>query len=137
MFSGHQVVKTLTGCDFVYPGHPLVLATVIMQTYPSFEAANKRTSFGFSEALGNNSVPGAGCHVGAAMHVLKMGAEGSSQEEMVGWAKAYWDEGRAGGHLKNVEGGRAQAVAIEPHFRLMASTWLSAPEGSVSSAPGP
>lgn len=125
MKSGYGIVKDLSGSDFVYPGHPLVVATVIMKTYPDFQSANKPTGLGFGEAVGDNNVPGAGCHVGAAMRVLQLGSEGCSVDEIVRWAREYWEEGQAGGHTKYVGSGVAQARAIEPHFRELAAQWFA------------
>lgn len=120
---GHLIIKELTGDWSVYPGHPLVLATAIMEVFPSYEAANAPTGHGWCQALGDQRIPGAGCHVGAAMRVLKLGAEGRGPEAMVGYADKYWREGQAGGHLKNVDAGIAQAAAIEARFRELASMW--------------
>lgn len=123
--NGSKIIKEITGVWPVYPGHPLVVATAIMRLYPSFEEANKPTKHGWSEALGNSDVPGAGDHVGAAMRVLEMGAQGQSIEEMVAHASNYWVQGRAGGHVDNVEAGKQQAVKIEAAFRDMANRWFT------------
>ncbi len=68
-------VKEETGAWPVYPGHPLVLATVIMAVFPDFQSANKPTEHGWCPALGDHRIPGASDHVGAAMRCLKIGSE--------------------------------------------------------------
>lgn len=120
---GHTIAMHLTGRGVVYPGHPLVVATIIMEIYSSFDEANAPTGHGWCEALSDSLIPGAGCHVGAAMRTLAIGANGGSVEEMILYSKTYWDRGSAGGHHKNVEAGRLQARAIEARFRELASTW--------------
>lgn len=130
---GAHIITDLTGSYPVYPGHPLVLATAIMEVFATFDAANKPTSHGWCEALGDSRIPGAGCHVGAAMRVLQMGARGEGADEMVTQARDYWDRGQAGGHQKNVPAGQEQAKAIEPRFRELAKTWFDADrKGSTS-----
>lgn len=122
---GGLIIKDLTGDWPVYPGHPLVLATAIMEVFPSFDAAHRKTEHGWCEALGDSRIPGAGDHVGAAMRVLKLGAEGRSADDMIDFARDYWDRGNAGGHHKNLEAGRAQAKAAESHFRDLAKVWFA------------
>lgn len=124
---GVLVIKERTGEWPVYPGHPLVLAMAIMEVYPSYELANATTEHGWCEALGDCRIPGAGCHVSAAMRTLKLGAEGAGIDEMVAYAHSYWEEGRAGGHHKNIEAGRAQAEEALPRFRELASRWFEQP----------
>lgn len=121
----YRLIRDLTGKGLVYPGHPLVVATVIMQVFPDFEAANAPTPNGWCAALGNSRIPGAGDHVGAAVRVLEIGASGGSVEDMVEYACNYWMQGQAGGHVDNVEAGVAQAAAIKPHFEAAAATWFA------------
>jgi hypothetical protein len=122
---GHLIIQDLAGDWIVYPGHPLVLATVIMKTLADFDAANRPSGLGWCEALADSRIPGAGDHVGAAMSVLRVGAAGGSIDDMVVEARRYWTSGRAGGHVNNVDAGTAQADAIEPHFRANAVTWFA------------
>ncbi|QMI49976.1 hypothetical protein [Burkholderia sp. MBR-1] len=121
------------GGPAVYPGHPLVLASVIMHTFATFDAADEPTGFGWCKALADCRVPGAGDHVGAAMRVLRMGRDGATVDEMVTEANRYWNCGRAGGHVKNVEAGSAQSFRLEPLFRAKADSWL---ESNADSAIG-
>lgn len=107
----------------VYPGHPLVLATIIMEIYGSFNEANAPSGHGWCQALADHRIPGAGDHVGAAMRTLAIGAKGGTVDEMVAYANRYWSEGNAGGHLKNVDAGLQQAEALVDRFRDLAAAW--------------
>ncbi|WDD90246.1 hypothetical protein Bsp3421_000067 (plasmid) [Burkholderia sp. FERM BP-3421] len=107
-----------------YPGHPLVLAAIIMHSFDCFNGANKPTGNGWCEALSDCRVPGAGDHVDAAMRILCMGHGGATADEMVAEANRYWTSGKAGGHVKNVDAGSAQSIKIEPLFRAKAESWF-------------
>lgn len=128
MEQGAAIIQELTGDWLVYPGHPLVLATAIMGVFATFEDANKLTEHGWCAALGDSRIPGSGDHVGAAMRTLELGARGADADAMVAYAARYWDAGQAGGHVKNVDAGKAQAERIEPHFRAIAAQWLKITE---------
>lgn len=115
--------------EYAYPGHPLVLACFIMDCFADFASASERQMTqanpdGFSAASRDTRIPGAGCHVGAALDVLRIGSKGGSADEMVKFATEYWDRGLAGGHVNNVSAGQKQAKDIEPHFRRMAASWF-------------
>lgn len=125
MEDGSFIIKDLTGEWPVYPGHPLVLATAIMKVFPDFDAANAKTPHGWSAALGDGRIPGAGDHVGAAVRVLEIGAKGGGTQEMVTYANEYWTRGQAGGHVNAVAAGAAQAEAIRPHFEAAAGEWIA------------
>lgn len=107
-----------------YPGHPLVLSTIIMHAFDSLEAADKPTIHGWSAALGDCRIPGAGDHVGQAIRLLRVGRDGASADELVAAACRYWIDGNAGGHHANVPLGNAQAATIEPLFRETIAVWL-------------
>lgn len=124
MLQGAHIIHELTGEWPVYPGHPLVLAAVVMRVFASFAEADHQTEHGWCAALGDSRVPGAGDHVGAAMRTLELGARGADAETMIAHAARYWDAGQAGGHIKNVDAGKAQAQKIEPHFRAMSEQWF-------------
>lgn len=122
--NGHQFIHKATGEWMAYPGHPLVLAAAIMSIFPSYKEANAPTQYGWCEAVGDNRIPGAGDHVYAAMRCLSIGADGGTADQMIEYAKDYWNEGGAGGHAKNIEAGKRQAEAIEPSFRELAAAWF-------------
>jgi len=120
---GDLFIKKHTGNYMIYPGHPLVLACAIMHQFKGIEAAIDRQGLGYEAAMASNNIPGAGCHVHAALTVLKKGAEGCSVDEMVLHANEYWVRGNAGGHDKNVEAGIDQAKALEKWFREHITEW--------------
>lgn len=120
---GYKVLKDAGIEQFAYPGHPLVLAYVVMLVFGSHAEAVAPAAHGWSAALGDSRVPGAGDHVAAAMDVLGIGARGGSPDDMIAAAHAYWDAGRAGGHVKNVDQGRMEALILESAFRDRCSVW--------------
>ncbi len=124
MEEGSFFIKEQTGDWPVYPGHPLVLATAIMAVFPDFATASAPTEHGWCVALGDNRIPGAGDHVGAAVRCLAIGAKGGTAEEMIEYASRYWVQGNAGGHHTAVPAGVEQATAIEPKFRELAAEWF-------------
>jgi len=126
MEHGAFVIQDMTGDWPVYPGHPLVLATAIMSVFETFADANHPTGHGWCAALGDTRIPGAGDHVGAAMRTLELGARGAGTDAMIAHAREYWSYGQAGGHVKAVAAGAAQAEKIEPHFREIAARWFPA-----------
>jgi hypothetical protein len=126
MENGSLLIQKLTGSWPVYPGHPLVVATAIMEVFPDFDSARAPGLHGWSAALTDSRIPGASDHVGAAVTVLEIGAKGGSSDEMVQYASEYWENGRAGGHVKNVEAGREQAQLIQQHFADLCSRWFNA-----------
>lgn len=79
-----QLVKRLTGDYLVYPGHPLVVATVIMSVFDTNQEAAFPAPNEWCQALGDQRVPGSGCHVSAAMNCLRSIHEGATLEE------EYW-----------------------------------------------
>lgn len=128
MERGAFIIEELTGDWPVYPGHPLVLAMAIMRVFPSFTEANAPSVNGWCVAITDTRIPGAGDHVGAAMQMLEMGSRGLDADAMVTYAARYWEEGLAGGHVKHVAVGKAQAERIEPHFRAMSEQWFKTAE---------
>jgi hypothetical protein len=121
------MIKELTGQYMVYPGHPLVLATVIMSVFDSFGDASDSNADGRSRAITSDAIPGAGDHASAALRVLAVGANDGTLDEMVEYARRYWNENQAGGHRDSVAKGNTQADRIEPHFRAKAAAWFQLP----------
>lgn len=131
---GYDALRDAGIGGFAYPGHPLVLAYAVMSVFNSYAEAAARTEHGWSAALGDARVPGAGDHVAAAMDILAIGACGGSPDEMVKAAHAYWDRGQAGGHIENVTQGRQEALLIEAAFRERCGAWAF-PMRLVNAAP--
>jgi hypothetical protein len=108
----------LDGEFSVYPGHPVTIAYLIMQKYPSLAAASKvSTRSGFGAALSDIDIPGAGGRVHAAMSLLQRRAEGASWEELFARADDIWE----GEHFDKHELGQQQADRIKP--LLAAARW--------------
>lgn len=121
---GYRLLKEWTGeTDFAYPGHPLIIAAMVMSLYPSMTEAGRPCEQGWAEALGDSRIPGAGCHVGAGITALRRASEGQTCDQVVEWANRYWSEGKAGGHVANVPAGLEQAKMVEPHFRRLFASW--------------
>lgn len=108
-----------------YPGHPLVVASMIMDRYPNLEAALERpegTDYG--NALSDSFIPGAGCAVYAALDTLRVGqAEGAEAAAEV--AQRYWDswERQSPRNAGPADRGRRQAVRIWPRFVQLLPQW--------------
>lgn len=136
MEQGAIIIQELTGQWPVYPGHPLVLATAIMRVFSTYAEANRPTGHGYCQALADSRIPGAGDHVAAAMRTLELGARGEDVDAMIAHASLYWEHGQAGGHVKNVAAGKAQAEKVEPHFRTIASEWFKQTSAEVGDETG-
>lgn len=114
----------------VFPGHPLVIATFIVRTFPSILDADERTEFGWCQAQSDERIPGAGDQVAVAMQCLRLGRGGASVDEIVAHARNAWLRGEAGGHRDQVAAGVAQADAVEAAFRSSISpAWWGSPTG--------
>ena len=105
----------------VYPGHPLVLAVLIMRIFPNLQAAGSRSESGYPAALVDSDIPGAGCHVYAALRILQTRGDGVTPQRMIEQASEYWTRGKAGGHLKNVAEGIAHAEQFVGEFLTRAT----------------
>jgi hypothetical protein len=121
---GRAIIHEQTGTPLVEPGHPIVLAAVIMTCFPSLKAASSVDSDGYAHAANDSRIPGQVCHIGAALRILRQGCAGAGIESMVKEADLYWSIGQAGGNLKNVEPGREQARQMMALFREKAQTWF-------------
>jgi hypothetical protein len=82
---GDLFIKAHTGQYMVYPGHPLVLACAIMHVFDSLDAATDRSDGEYEAALSSSNIPGSGCHVNAALNVLKAGNVGGCPVRRVLW----------------------------------------------------
>ena len=111
-----------------FPGHPLVIATAIVRTFPSLLSADARTEFGWCQAQSDQRIPGAGDQVAAAMQCLRLGRDGGTVDDMVSYARRAWLSSRAGGYPDQVGAGVDEADRIEPVFRgLITADWCGAP----------
>ncbi len=59
--------------DVIYPGHPIAIALMIVETFPSLTAATTIAAGRcYCNALGSDKVPGAGGNVHDALDLLTM-----------------------------------------------------------------
>ena len=120
---GNEFIQKVSGNDLVYPGHPLVLAAVVMHLYPSYSQASKKSArANLPEAVADVHIPGEGKSLFAAMECLSNGNGGVSVDGMVMWAKSLW-EPRQAQYPKTFEKCVAQAEVFEATFRELASEW--------------
>lgn len=125
-FNHYEYVRQISGDYTVYPGHPLVVALVIMNVFPDFASATEMNGHSYNAALSSSDVPGAGDHVRAAISALNLGRNGASVDEVIQFSNDYWTRGNAGGHSKNLKDGQEQSAACEAHFREKLNPWLAA-----------
>lgn len=124
--NSYQWEQERLGEHAVYPGHPVILACMVMDRYPSLLAARgtDQLSPTFGNALSDSFIPGAGCAVHAALDVLRY-AQVVSVEAAYELAESYW-HGWERQHPNNVPGaakGREQCVRIKARFESMLKTW--------------
>ena len=111
----------------VYPGHPVVLACMVMDRYASLqEALAPKDQHGTPAALADQLIPGAGCAVYAALDFLsdvKAGRKNRAFQE----AERYWRnwESNSGSSYRAQQGaaGRAQAEKLRPYFEDRIKVW--------------
>lgn len=108
-----------------YPGHPLVLATMIMDRYHSFgHAIGRELGSDYNNALSDIFIPGAGCAVSSALDVLGLAIAGDL-ETAVDHAEQYW-KGWEQQSPRNPERcllGRVQAERVRPLFMERVQAW--------------
>lgn len=113
--------------QYVYPGHPMVIAVIIMDVYARFHDANTPTEHNWCHALGNSKIPGAGGNVAATMDLLRfVENKALDVDGAVQWAKDYWKRcvgPGTGNHERQFKSGVDGAAAIEATFRTRLSEW--------------
>lgn len=105
--------------EFVYPGHPLVVATFILSKYGSdLKTAFVSNQHNIPAALGDPAIPGAGDCVASALDLLHNVMNGETTPvQAVEAAKKKWSYERANcGHAEKLLPGEAQAREVEPEF---------------------
>lgn len=123
-------VSTLSilGEHAVYPGHALVVAYVIMHVFPDVDSALEDTKHGWSAAVGNGTVPGAGDGAYAGAAVIEMLRQGHTPEEAAEWAQEEWRRRvgpGSGNHERMFQPGVEQAERFIDKFVSKARTWCS------------
>jgi len=123
--------QILDRTHYVYPGHALVVAYVIMHVFEDAEAALAPSPHGtWCQAVGHHTVPGAGdgAHAGA-LAIAKL-RDGSSPREVVQWARQEWRRRvgpGTGNHEETYEPGQRQADEFEARFLEKVRVWLGKP----------
>lgn len=113
----------------IYPGHPVTIALLIVEAYPSLaDAERKCERTGYPAALGSADIPGAGGNVRAALRLLQSVRAGALLAEAVEHARDYWSrcDGQATGDARLVErwrSGQEQADRVEPVLRAKLAVW--------------
>lgn len=110
----------------VYPGHPLITATMIMDRYESLAHAEFRPEgMDYGNALADNFIPGAGCAVHSALRVLQVAQGPGGVEAAKALAADYWDGWECQSEKNKPEAahGRLQAERILPHFVARLEAW--------------
>ena len=109
----------------VYPGHPVILACIVMDRYPDLDTAVRREpGRAFGNALSDNFIPGTGCAVQAALDTLRYGQE-QGLNAAYSHAERYW-LGWEQQHPSNAPWaakGRNQCEHIKTRFADRLKTW--------------
>lgn len=118
----------------VYPGHPITVGLIIMETYDSYSDANhtperseQDKKWGYSscpDALSNGDIPGAGGCVYAALDFLKLALE-TGVDEAIQQADKVWgviDDQKKMNPARYQEG-QDQADKIKDRVRTKLATW--------------
>lgn len=133
MRTHHDII----GEHAVYPGHPIVLAYIITHVFETYEAATAPSidrwtgqPFGWCEAVGSSTVPGAGGNVHAAVDLLAAVHKGKTLDEAFAQADRMWRHCDDMGEKRpdRFYEGQAQADRIKPLLRERLSVWLSPPK---------
>ncbi len=117
--------QEVLGDSVEYPGHPVILACMVMDRYPNLASACAREpGQEFYNALRDGFIPGAGCAVHAALDTLRH-AHDRGLEAAYAHAERYW-LGWEQQHPNNVPRaahGREQCERIKAHFESRLKTW--------------
>ncbi len=113
----------LLGEPSVYPGHPVTIAWVIVNAFPSYEAAFAKTESGYAAALASGDIPGAGGNVYAALDLLQRFREGVPFDDAIAYSNRVWQSYTSDGFRDRREPGQAQADKVTAQLRERASWW--------------
>lgn len=108
-----------------YPGHPVILACMVMDRYPDLDAAVRREAGReFGNALSDNFIPGAGCAVHAALDTLRYAQE-HGLEAAYAHAERYWTgwEQQHQNNAPRAAHGREQCERIKARFESQLKIW--------------
>jgi hypothetical protein len=125
---GLSLIKDVTGEAPVYPGHALTIVYEIIHVFPNAQSALHIVSsegLDCPEAVADGRITGGGSEVYLACEFLQRARKGEPVEKLIEWADATWVGGQAGGHVKNVEAGLAQADKLKAGFPEKFAAWLA------------
>ena len=108
-----------------YPGHPVVLACMVMDRYPDLETAMRREpGREFANALRDSFIPGAGCAVHAALDTLRY-ALTIGLDAAYAHADRYWAswERQDSANAARAASGRKQGERLKNRFECLLNTW--------------
>ncbi len=111
----------------VYPGHPLHIALLIMETFPDIAAAQSRDDDEFPAALMSEHVKGSAPAVCATLDILERAKkERLSPEEIVEIAQTTWEKSRIeGDNASALQEGLKQGDRLAPIFCERYSKWAA------------
>jgi hypothetical protein len=105
----------------VFPGHPLVIALIIMGRYANLAEALDEAGTGIARVLADPNVPGGAAFIDSAVSLLELGCSGTSIDDLVRHADAFWRDASP----VNLQQGLQQAKDIETQFRERATVWCA------------
>lgn len=104
-----------------FPGHPLVIAWIIMGRYQSLAEALDEEGTAIARVLADPHVPGGAALIDSAVSLLELGCSGTSIDDLVRHADAFWRDASP----VNLQQGLHQARTIEAQFRERATIWCA------------
>lgn len=110
-----------------YPGHPVILACMVMDRYPNLESARTvDPGESSNRALRDNFIPGSGCAVNAALNTLERATTEGLESAYKG-SEDYWTgwELQSPKNAERAAHGRAQAEKMKAGFESRLKTWGS------------
>ncbi len=106
--------------SFVFPGHPVTIAMMIMENFSDYRAASAMTKYGWPAAL-SSPVNGAGGAVYSALEVLKAINDEMPFNEAFDHASMLWKSAREGGDFaENLVEGQEKVEPLRTAFILQA-----------------
>jgi hypothetical protein len=112
---------TLLSEPVVFPGHPLVIALIIMERFSNLADALDERDTGIARVLADPGVPGNSVSLDAAIGLLELGCAGTTLDELVRHADTLWRDASPG----QLQQGLAQGNRFEALFRERASVWCA------------
>jgi hypothetical protein len=110
--------KHIIGNWPVYPGHPCTIALCILRKYPRVDDAFTKTADGWSTALSDSDIPGAGGCVSQGLTLIGMVRRGSTPDAAVHWGLDAWIRRcESGDHPRALTAGIAEGERVAPILR--------------------